>query len=458
MSQSENYKWLVLIGTGIVTVALGVDYAIVNTALAPIQNELHASVAQLQWLMSGFGLLFVGFLVAMGRLADLKGRRVFFYLGAGGFALASLGAGLAHSIHMLIAMRVLQGLFCAAIFPSGMALIANAFPEDERPKALGIYASFLGVGFAIGPLLGSVIVSLLNWRWIFLFNVPLTVISFIICLPILKESKKLHPPPVDWWGVSLLIISISALVFAVSEGNTYGWLSHLIIAAFIVSVIALLIFIGIERRVCAPLISLTLFANAGFTLGLLIFIIAIALPWGVIFMMPLYLHKSVGLSTHWVGIILFSMTLMTMIGPAVSGSYLGKKGPRGVCYAVCALSIVSLLLFTRLQAYGPIWLVVIAFILFGSAWGAGNGIAVPLGLSKLATTEDSGFIVGAMNTIMNLIGIVMLAITAAILEHYSRNKVLPFVSGLHVVCTMLLAISVVLSIIAMIVLHRFYRP
>ncbi len=456
MAASDHRKWLILIGTGIVDIGLGIDYTIVNTVLSPIRNEFHASVVQLQWLMSGFGLLFIGFLVAMGRLADLKGRRLFFYMGIIGFAFASLGAGLAQSIQFLIVMRILQGLFSAAIFPSGMAIIANAFPENERSRAIGLYASFIGIGFAIGPLLGSIIVGVLSWRWVFLLNLPIILISLIICLPILKESKQLNAPAIDWWGALTLIIAISALVFSVSEGVFYGWLSGLIITSFVVSFTSLIIFLFIERRAAFPLISLALFMNSGFALGLIMYIITIALPWSVIFMMPLYLHQSVGLDTHWVGLVFFSMTLMTTIAPAVSGHYFGKRGPRLICYIVVFLSIVSLFMFTQFKTTGPIGLIVISFILFGSAWGAGNGLAIPLGLSKLANAEDSGLITGSLNTIMNIIGIVMLAITAAILQPYSGKGPLLFLSGLHAACKLLLWLSIALSIIAIIILHGFY--
>ncbi|MCP4473895.1 MAG: MFS transporter [Gammaproteobacteria bacterium] len=109
-------KWWVLLGTGIASIMLGIDYSIVNTSLAPIQRELHATVIQLQWLLSGFGIFFVGLLMTAGRLGDIRGRRKFLYVGILGFAAASLGAGLSPSPNFLIAMRMLQGLFCAYVF------------------------------------------------------------------------------------------------------------------------------------------------------------------------------------------------------------------------------------------------------------------------------------------------------------------------------------------------------
>ncbi|MCP4475318.1 MAG: MFS transporter [Gammaproteobacteria bacterium] len=424
-------KWWVLIGTGLAGLCFGIDYTIVNTALAPIHRELHASVTQLQWLISGFGVFFVGFLVAFGRLGDLLGRRKIFYLGIIGFSISSLGAGLSPSPQYLIAMRLLQGLFGATIYPTGMALVAQAFAENERARALGIYGSFLGIGFVLGPVIGSLVLTISSWRWIFFINLPILLTCAIICLPVIKESKLVESVKIDWLGTITLILCLGLLVFSISEGPTYGWNSIFIISTFIISIVLLIAFIMIEKHAPAPLIPLQLFMNSGFLSGLIVFMI-IAIEWTIVFLMPLYLHISVQLSSAWVGIVLLSMTIMTMVAPPIAGHWYDKRGPKAVSYTLFLCTIISLILFMLLKPHGPIWLIIISFILFGTGWGGSNGISVPLGLSKLPNIKDSGLIAGSMLTLMNVFGIMILAFDVTLFNHFYKTR--SFVDSLHIAC------------------------
>ncbi|MEM9242994.1 MAG: MFS transporter [Pseudomonadota bacterium] len=449
-----NRKWLVLIGTGIGGVLIGVDYSIVNTSLAPIQKELHASVNQLQWIINGFGLFFSTFLVATGRFGDLRGRRKLFYIGTIGFALTSLGAGLADTSKFLIMMRILQGFLGSAIFPCGMAISADAFPEPEKSRAISIYNSFIGFGFAAGPVLGSFIVTLLGWRWIFFINLPVMFVSFLICLFVVRESKQVDAPPVDWLGVISLSAFLGLLLLTIDDISLSGRNLPFIAIPAILSVVALIIFIFVEKRTKSPLIPLEMFMNTGFLLGMITFITGTSISWSVIFMMPLYLHQSVGLTTGIVGIVLFAMTIMTMIAPSVSGYYFDKTNPKPTIIALFFFALVSLLMFMLLRNDGPMWLIILSFILFGAAWGTSNGISIPLGLSKLPDFENSGLISGSMLTLMNIIGMVILAFNAVIIE---RGQKISFLHGVHLASMTLLIIAIVLLVMVIPVVRQYMR-
>ncbi|MCP4475961.1 MAG: MFS transporter [Gammaproteobacteria bacterium] len=338
-----------------------------------------------------------------------------------------------------------------------MALVSDAFPENERARALGMYSSFVGIGFVLGPVIGSLILSIATWRWIFFINLPAILVSFLICLPILHESKHPESPAVDWLGALFLIVCISSLVFSISEGSVYGWSSALIITTFIIAIISLIAFIIVERRVASPLMPLPLFMNSGFLLGMILYMIT-AISWSIIFLMPLYLHDSVNLSSALVGIVTFAMTIMTMIGPSVAGHYYGEKGPTLVTYAAFFLTIISLVLFTQLRPHWPMWLIVLSFFLFGSAWGSSNGIAIPLGLSRLPNVDNSGLVSGAMLTLMNIVGIITLSFNIVLFDYGRKTS---FVEGLHLVCMVLLGLAIVLEIVlaiaAIITLHLVYN-
>src|SRR3990167_1347114 len=222
MSNVHPKKWLVLIGVSLAAIIIPIDYTIVNTCLALIQNDLKMNISELQWLLTGFGITFCALLTVMGRLADILGRRKLNYIGCIGFGLVSLGAGLSHSAAMLITMRILQGAFGAIMFPSGSAIIADAFPNEQQGKVLGMYGACMGIGLAIGPVLGGLITTWLNWRWIFFINITIVLISLIICLPILRESKHITKTTVDWLGMIFLITFLASLVFAISMGGKCG--------------------------------------------------------------------------------------------------------------------------------------------------------------------------------------------------------------------------------------------
>lgn len=442
-------KWWVLIGTSMAMMMVTVDFTIVNTSLANIQRDFQASVIQLQWVMAGFGILFSTMVITMGRLCDIKGRRKFLYSGIIGFALASLGAGLSTSIQFLIAMRILQGLCGAAIFPSGMAITSAAFPQEQQGKALGIYGSVIGIGLAVGPVLGSLIITFLSWRWIFFINLPVVALTLIICFPTVSESKHPHAMKVDWFGVIGITLFLSALVFAITEGPYYGWLSPIILGGFLISLLALISFIITERRTNNPVLPAQLFINRGCLLGSAVYFATISMNWAVLFIIPLYLHNQLDLTTGKVGLLLFPMTIMTVIVPFISGHWLDKHNPMSIIHLPFVLSIVSVFLFTFFNPHGPIWLIVVAFILYGSAWGIANGITIPIALSQLPNAHDHGLVSGGVVTLMNVFGVMIFPMVVLML-HYGQK--VSFIHGFRMACFALLIVPVFFWIMTIIVL------
>jgi len=446
-------KWRVLLGTGIAMMIVAIDFTIVNTCLANIQRDLHASINQLQWVMAGFGIFFSTLLVTAGRLSDIKGRRKFMYVGVVGFGLASLSAGLSTTPEFLIAMRIIQGICGAAIYPTGMALTSAAFPEHEQGKALGIYSSIVGVGLAVGPVLGSAIVTFLSWRWIFFINLPVVILSLIICFPVIKESKHPEASSVDWPGAITLIMFLATMVFGITEAPFYGWTSTLIVGSFVISLISLGAFISIERGSKTPLLPIKLFMNATFFLGVLVFFVTVSLAWSILFLMPLYLHSELGFSTGKVGLLLLPMTLMTVIAPVIISQIYESASLSITLNIPFILSVVGLLLFTFLEAHGPIALIIISFLIFGCAWGAGN-IALPLSLSHLPSSQDHGLVSGGLVTLMNVYGIFIFTVDIVIFRYAKQTS---FIHGLHSACYTLLGIVILFWIIALIVNNRMKK-
>ncbi len=410
-------KWGVLLGTSLAALMIGIDFTIVNTLLSNIQTELNASINQLQWIMAGFGITFGALLIISGRLGDLVGHKKILYLSMFGFALASLGAGFANTPWKLIIMRMLQGLLGAGIIPSGMAQVANVFAKAEQGRALGIYNSIVGVGLALGPVLGSIIDCSLNWRWIFFINVPIMMLSLLICLLFAQESKRISKIKINWLGAIFLILLLVILNFILHEGLRLGWTSKIMIAAMSALLSSILGLYFSERKALMPIIPLHLITNREFGLALTVYGVSAAFAWSILFLMPLYLHEIAGYSTTLTGVILASMTLMTLLAPGMAGYCYDKKSKTMTIHILFGLVIISLFLFSLLKVQGSLSLIIISLVLFGFAWGMGNGIAMPIALSNWSTSAEAGSISGALTTAMNILAIFTLVVITALFNH-----------------------------------------
>ncbi|MCP3942393.1 MAG: MFS transporter [Desulfobacteraceae bacterium] len=438
-----------LVGISIASTLIGIDFAVVNTALPVIQHTFNAPISHLQWLISGFGLLYCPLMIVMGRLGDLRGRRIIFYSGVIGLIVFSLGAGLSHSIFLLIVMRLLQGLSAAMALPCSMSIATVIFPEEKnKVRALAFIGSMMGIGMAFGPVLGSFIVTFLNWRWIFFINVPLGLLALLICLPNIEESKMNDGQKIQWTGVCLLITSLTLFLFSISQSPVYGWHSPIIFVSFLLSLVIFMVFIMLERRNDSPLIPLRRLANRNFFSGVITYIGGTGPCWAVMFLMPLYLHNILGLSMEHVGIMLFIMTIMTFIAPILGGQYYSMFGASHVVKVLCVTISMGLFLFLMFEPHSSIWLILIAFILFGTGWGLGNAISMPLGVSQ-SNHEDSGLIAGSLTTIAATSGIVLLTIAVTLFDY--GKQIFSFMIGFRMAFGFLLLICVILFIVLMII-------
>ena len=422
-------KWMILLGTSLAMMMCGIDYTIVNTTLANIQRDFNIPIHQAQWIIAAFGVTFSTLLVTMGRWGDIQGRRKILYCGIIGFGLTSFAAGMANSSLFLIIMRLLQGVFAACTYPTGIAITSDAFPVSQRGRALGIYNAILGMGMAAGPVIGSVIITLLNWRWIFFINIPIAVLSMSICLPVIKESKYTKQISTDWYGAMTLMVFLGPLTLAINQGPFYGWSSPLIIMLFAVALLGLICFFVAEKYVKNPLLPLNLFINRRFLEGVLIAFITVSSVWPVLFIVPLYLHSQLGFITGIVGLLMFPMTMMTILLPGMTGYWFDQHQDSKLFLMTPVLFIIlGLITFLFLDTTTSIGLILIGFILFGVGWGFGNGIAIPRALSHLSTPEDQGLISGGCVTLFNLFGVVLLSIYVTIFQYGEK---ISFIHGMH---------------------------
>ena len=421
MNYQDN-RWWILTGTGLAALLVAMDYSIVNTVLANLERDLHAHLGELQWFMAGFGLAFCALLATAGRLADIMGRRKFFYISIIVFALGSIGAGLSQTPWQMILFRVIQGFGGAGVFPCGTAITVDAFPPDQHGRAMGIYGSILGFGLALGPVVGGIIVSIENWRWIFFINIPIILLSLLITFTFVRESKLATKIPIDWWGALFLFVGTSTLVYAITSAPTASWASTKVILSLIMSAIGLGLFFYIEKNTEAPLLPLGLLKNKGFLLGSLIFVTGVSFSWPLIFVAPLYIHNALGYSTLATSLLIMPLTGMTAFAPILAGYMFDTKGPRVTIILTFLTIIFGLGLQTFFSIHTPMLLLFVAFLLFGFGWGSANGIAMPMALSEHPDTDNAGIITGAMLTILNVVGVLALTIVVMLFRYSEASS------------------------------------
>jgi EmrB/QacA subfamily drug resistance transporter len=393
-----NIQRWTLVVVCLATAMLMLDIAVVNTALSRIAEDLDTGLSGLQWVVDAYTLALASVVLTAGALADRLGRRRLFTYGLVIFTLASLACGLAQDIVMLNSARAVQGVGAAIMFAVSLALLAHAFPNaKERAGALAAYGAAIGASFAIGPLVGGLLTSGLDWQWIFLVNLPIGVFCLWITRGYVEESRDPHWRGIDWPGQITLTAGLGLLVLALLRGNEDGWGSTIIVAELTGAALALTAFVVVELAVREPMLPMRMFRDATFT-GAQIAAFAISASFFALFLYcTLYLQQILGLSAIEAGLVYLPGTLVMLV---VSGAtaQLGAKVPaRTMIAGGLALVAVGLGLFT-LAGTSSSWTIMMPGLLVASI---GTGLFNPA-LSNVALgavpVEQSGLAAGVNDT------------------------------------------------------------
>src|SRR3954451_494602 len=260
-------RWAIL---GVLVISLLVvvlDNTVLNVALRTIadpQRGLGASQSDLEWAINSYTLVFAGLLFTAGILADRLGRRITLTVGLALFGIASLLSAYAGSADQLIAARALMGLGAAAVMPATLSIIANVFDPHERGRAIGVWAGAVGLGVAIGPIVGGLLLEHFWWGSVFLINVPIVIAGVVLVSVLVPESRDPRPGRIDIVGVLLSILGLTLLTYGVIEGGENGFGNARAWGTLVGAVVVLAAFIGWERRVEFPSLDVRLFTNRQF--------------------------------------------------------------------------------------------------------------------------------------------------------------------------------------------------
>jgi EmrB/QacA subfamily drug resistance transporter len=265
--RQRGNKWWTLVAVCCGTFMLLLDVTIVNVALPDIQQALHSSFSDLQWVVDAYALTLAAFLLTAGSLADMYGRRLMYLIGLVVFTCASMLCGFAVSSVMLQLSRALQGVGGAVMFAVSLALLADAFRGKDRGVAFGIWGAVTGLAVAIGPLLGGALTSGLSWRWIFFVNVPVGIGAVVIAVLKVTESRAQHATRPDWAGFALFTVALASLIYGLIESNQRSFADGLVLGCFVVAAVLLVAFVFVERRSTHPMFDMKLFLLPTFTGG-----------------------------------------------------------------------------------------------------------------------------------------------------------------------------------------------
>jgi EmrB/QacA subfamily drug resistance transporter len=366
----ENSRWWTLGAMCFALFMLMLDNTVVNVALPSIQRDLHASLSSLEWTVNAYTLTLAVLMITSGRLGDIFGRRRLFLIGVTVFGISSLVIGLSPDDGVLVAFRAVQGVGAACMMPASLAIITQAFPPEQRGTAIGTWAGVSALALAIGPVLGGLLTQDVSWRAIFFINPPIAVIAIAVTLFAARESRdETVDRTVDYVGIALLTIGLTALVLSLIEGNSWHWGSARIIALWIVAVVALAAFFAAEARARAPMLDLAFFRNrtsAG--VNLVGFIVSFAL-FAQFFFLTLYIQNVMHLSPLATGVRFLPTTVVLVILGPVSGRLTDKIGPRPLMVLGTLIVAVSILIESRITVHSGYLRLLPGFVLMGIGMG-----------------------------------------------------------------------------------------
>src|ERR1700689_3947309 len=415
------------------------DNNVINVAIPTIQRSLGLSVSGLEWVVRIDPLTLAGPLLVSGRLAEVFGRRRLFLVGMAVFTLSSLAAGLAGSGDVLIASRAVQGVGAALLMPTTLAIIMATFADvRERSMAIGIWAAVGALALALGPVIGGLISQHLRWGWIFLINVPVGLITFVMALVYVRESRAEAPArQLDIPGLLTSALALFALTYALIEGSVKGWTAPLILGAFALAAVAAGVFGAVEARSRNPMVELAMFRRREFSGGtgtMMIWAFGIL---GIYFFTSLYLQETLGFSPTQAGLAFAPMALCVAVFATLAPRVEAWAGAHRTVAFGMLLMVVGLILFARLGLRAGYDSLLPGFMLFGAGAGLMN---VPLTNAVMHATPSAraGVASALLNASREVAGLLGITVIGAVLRtrasaalRAGTGPVQAFVDGYH---------------------------
>jgi EmrB/QacA subfamily drug resistance transporter len=322
------------------------DTSIANAGLPTLATAFSASFQQVQWIVLAYLLAITTLIVSAGRLGDLVGRRRLLLGGIGLFTLASLLCGIAPSLSLLIAARAAQGLGAAVMMALTVAFVGDTVPKSNTGSAMGLLGTMSAIGTTLGPSLGGILMSGLGWRAIFLVNVPLGVVNFLLARRFLPDGQRqasISPAGFDAAGTLVLALTLGAYALALTSGH--GHFGQINIALLLVAAVGCVVFVLVQTRVASPLVPMTMFRDRVLSAGLALTALVSTVLMATLVVGPFYLARALGLETALVGLALSAGPLVAALAGVPAGRIVDRLGaPRMVLVGLGGIAVGAALL------------------------------------------------------------------------------------------------------------------
>lgn len=344
-----SQKWWVMLSVAMGVFLSTIDGSIVQVALPTLKRELNTNYATVQWVIVSYLLVLSSMMLGVARLADMIGKKRIYMVGMVIFTVGSVLCGLAPTVGFLIGFRVLQGVGAVMLQALGAAIVTEAFPDSERGRALGVIGTVVSLGIITGPTLGGLLIGLVNWRAIFLVNLPVGVIGLFLVRRFVPDWRPPGGQRFDTAGAVVLLLTLVALALGLTFAPSTGWGDPLIILLLGGALVGLGVFLGVEDRLRQPMVDLSLFRDPLFSVslatGLLVFVAVSARV-----VLPFYLEEVQGYSTAKAGLFLTIIPIALGIMAPISGTLSDRYGSRGIALLGLAVMGVGCLAVATLQA------------------------------------------------------------------------------------------------------------
>ncbi|WP_214405531.1 MFS transporter [Pseudonocardia lacus] len=370
-----RYAYRLLSVVCLASLMSGISNSSLTIALPAIVSGLDATPFEASWVLMSFQLAHVTLMIFFGRLADVFGRRSMYLTGVGLFTAASLAAGVAPDVGLLIGCRVLQAIGAAMIITNSAALVTAAFPRRLLGQGLGVYMASFSLAQMLGPTVGGVVTTEFGWRWTLLLNVPIGVVCLLWGLRVMERvPRSRERVALDPAGNLLVLVGLGGLLVALSQSGSTGWLDPVVLVGLAAFALAVPVFLVVERRVAFPVVDVRLFRDPVVGIGVLSGFLGTMSRFAVVLLMGLYFQAAQGDTPSEAGIKVLPLAVASIVSSPGAGLLMRRVRARTVAALASSISLVGMvLLLLVIDVRTPYWLLIIAVLVIG----LGSGGFVP---------------------------------------------------------------------------------